>query len=247
MRYLQPHPVVLPKTALPHRLRYLNKNSLKLNPWCYMIFQTKFCGWFHWGVFFGRSVSQTLISLILWHRRKPASPTSVIEGQPHPPRIALRTRAALALNAHPYPPMSPQALPLISPSHPTHLPPLTSSLAQLLTPTHQAPQRAVAPRTCPWTRVPPAEILHPSPFRPIDPCKIAISILTPVPDHPPALRLAPYSQLPPLSFLALPCPASPVRRLKRSLRSTKTRIEKGRKGSERKEMAVVLMVLWSRL
>lgn len=239
--------MVLPKTAFPHRLRYLNKNSLKLNPRCYMIFRLNSVFGFVGGGF-GRSVSQTLISLILWHRRKPASPTSVIEGQPHPPpRIALRTRAASALNAHPYPPMSPQALPLISPSHPTHLPPLTSSLAQLLTPTHQAPQRAVAPRTCPWTRVPPAEILHPSPFRPIDPCRIAISILTPVPDHPPALRLAPHSQLPPLSFLALPCPASPVRRLKRSLRSTKTRIEKGRKGSERKEMAVVLMVLRIRL
>lgn len=191
-----------------------------------------------------------MTSLILWHRRKLASPTSVIEGQPHlrRPLIAVRMRAAPALNARPYPPMSPQALPLISPSHPTHLPHLASSLAQLPTPTHQVPQRAVAPRICPWTRVRPAEILHPGPFCPIvDPCRTAIGILDLDQSHPTALRLALHSQLPPLSSLAPPCPALLIRRLKRNLRSTKTRLEKGRKGNQRKEMPVILVVLQSRL
>lgn len=200
-------------------------------------------------VFSSRSASQTLTSSILWRPRKPASPTSAIEGQPHlhppPPLTAARMRAAPALNARPYPPTSPRGLPPISPSRPTLLHPLTSSPVQPPTPTLPAPRRAVAPRTCPWTRVPPAETLHPAPSPPIGPCRTAIGTLSLSPDQPPPLALlllAPHSQLPPLSSPALPCPAVPTRSLKRNPRSTKRRIERGRKGSERKEAAEVLPV-----
>lgn len=200
-------------------------------------------------VFSFRNASQTLTSLILWCPRKPASPTSAIEGQPHlhpppPPLTAVRTRAARALNARPSPPMSPRALPTISPSRPTLLHPLTSSPARPPTPTHPAPQRVVAPRTCPWTRVPPAETHYPAPSLLIGPCRNAIGTLSPFPHRlaPQALLLAPHSQLPLLSSPALLCPAVPTRSLKRNPRSTERRIERGTKGNEWKEAAQVLPV-----
>ena len=217
-------------------------------------------------VFTSRSASQTLISLILWHPRKPASPISATEGQSHlhppPPLTAVRTRAAPALNARPYPPTSPQAPPPIFPSRPTLLHPLTSSPARPLIPTHPAPRRAVAPRTCPWTRVPPAETRHLAPLPLIGTRRTVIGILSPSlsPDQPPLpallllllfsllllLLLSPHSQLPPLSSPAPLCPAVPTRNIKRNPRSTKTRIERGRKGNGRKVAAEVLPTWQSR-
>lgn len=201
-------------------------------------------------VFSFRSASQTLSSLTHWHPRKRASPTSATEGRPHlhpppppPPLTAARTRAAPALSARPYLPMSPRALPPISLSRPTLLHPLTSSPAQPPTPTRPAPQRAVAPRTCPWTRVRPAETPHPAPSLLTGPCKNATGTMSLFPRRlpPQALLPAPRSQLPPLSSPALLCPAVPTRSLKRSPRSPKRRTERGRKGSGWREAARVLL------
>ena len=189
-----------------------------------------------------RSVSLTLTSLILWLPRKPAFLTSATEGQLHlhPPLTVVRTRASTAPNARPFPPMFPQVLPPISPSHPILLHPLTSNPAQPPTPTLLAPQKAVALKTCLLTRVPPAETLPPAPFLLIGPSRTAIGTLPPDQWAPPALLLAPLSQLPLLSSAALPYPAVQIRSSKRNQRSTKTRIERGRKGNEQKEPALVL-------
>lgn len=161
---------------------------------------------------FLRSDSPILISLILWLPRKPASPTSATGGLPRlhppPPRLtAARTRAAPSPNTRPCPPASPRAPLPTSPSRPTLLYPPTSSPYWRPTPTRPAPLRAAGPRTCRWTRAPPAGTLHLACSSQAGPCRNVTATPPPYPLPPPAHLLVPHSQLPPLSSPALLCPA----------------------------------------
>lgn len=222
-----PHRAVLLKSLSPHPLRYVLRQT-HTNIYCDVCNLTKFSVSFH------RSAGQTRTSLIPWRPRKPASPISAVEGQLHlypPPLLtAVRTMTAPARNPC-FSRPSPQALPPISLFRPTPLHPLTSSPAQLPTPTHPAPRKAAAPRTCLLIRVPPVEIRHPAPSPLIEPCRTSIGTLLQRQDQPPPQApLEHHSQLPLLSSPVLPCPAVPPKSSKRSPRSTKTRIERRTKG-----------------